>query len=52
LDLKDQKYAREEALGIQQLLAGIVANHPRDDDRIERASQLFNDLYRSFSKGA
>lgn len=50
LDLKDQKYARDEAPGIQQLLAGIVAEHSKDLDRIERASQLFNDLYRSFSK--
>jgi hypothetical protein len=52
LDLKDHKYAREEAAGIQQLLSGIVAEHAGDSVRIERAAQLFNDLYRSFSKGA
>jgi hypothetical protein len=48
LDLKDHKYEREEAPGIKQLLAGIAASHERDEDRLERAAALFDDLHRSF----
>jgi hypothetical protein len=51
LDLKDQKYGRDEAAGIEQLLSGIVANHPRDEDRLQRAAGLFDDLYQSFLRG-
>jgi hypothetical protein len=50
LDLKDEKYGRAEAAGIQQLLAGIIANHSSDNDRLERAATLFDDLYRSFAR--
>jgi hypothetical protein len=48
LDLKDQKYGRDETAGIQQVLSGIVANHTNDEDRLTRASALFDDLYHSF----
>lgn len=51
LDLKDRKYGREEAAGIQQLLSGIVANQAQDDERLERSAALFDDLYQSFSAG-
>jgi hypothetical protein len=50
LDLKDQKFGRKETAGIQQLLAGIVASQPSDDARIERATNLFDDLYHSFER--
>jgi hypothetical protein len=50
LDLKDQKFGRKEAAGVQQLLAGIVASQPADDARIERAANLFDDLYHSFER--
>jgi hypothetical protein len=50
LDLKDQKYDRKETAGVQQLLAGVVAGQPSDDARIERAANLFDDLYRSFER--
>lgn len=48
LDLKDQKFGREAAAGVQQLLAGIVASNASDEARLERAGALFDDLYRSF----
>jgi hypothetical protein len=48
LDLKDRKYEREEAPGVKQLLAGIVARSERDEERLERSTALFDDLYRSF----
>jgi hypothetical protein len=50
LDLKDQKFGRKETAGVQQLLAGIVASQPSDDARIERATNLFDDLYHSFER--
>jgi len=50
LDLKDQKFGRKETAGVQQLLAGIVAGQPSDDGRIERATNLFDDLYNSFER--
>jgi hypothetical protein len=50
LDLKDQKFGRKETAGVQQLLAGIVASQPSDDTRIERAANLFDDLYHSFER--
>ena len=50
LDLKDQKFGRKETAGVQQLLAGIVASQSSDDGRIERATNLFDDLYHSFER--
>jgi len=50
LDLKDQKFGRKETAGVQQLLSGIVASQPSDDGRIERAMNLFDDLYHSFER--
>jgi hypothetical protein len=52
LDLKDQKFGRKETAGVQQLLAGIAAGQPSDDARIERAANLFDDLYHSFQRAA
>ncbi|MSO75381.1 MAG: ChrB protein [Alphaproteobacteria bacterium] len=48
LDLKDGKFAREEATGIGRLLAGIYAQTSDDDERLHRGGALFEDLYRSF----
>jgi hypothetical protein len=48
LDLRDHKYQRDETAGIKQLLGGLVASHAQDEDRLERAGQLFDDLYQSF----
>jgi len=50
LDLKDQKFGRKETAGVQQLLAGIVSSQPSDDARIERATNMFDDLYHSFER--
>jgi hypothetical protein len=50
LDLKDQKFGRKETAGVQQLLAGIVGSQPSDDARIERATNIFDDLYHSFDR--
>jgi hypothetical protein len=50
IDLKDRKYGRADAAGIQQLIEGLIAAHPRDEQRLERGFALFDDLYRSFQK--
>lgn len=49
IDLKDGKYGRADAPGIQRLLFGLVLSHPEDGDRLTRGFALFDDLYRSFS---
>ncbi len=51
LDIKDQKYEREETAGVKQLLAGITASCERDENRLERSAVLFDDLHRSFLGG-
>ncbi len=45
VDVKDAKYGREEAPGVGQVVAGIAAARPDDEDRLERGSALFEDLY-------
>jgi len=45
IDVKDAKYGREEAAGIGQLVAGIAAAHPDDEERLARGTALFDDLY-------
>lgn len=50
IDFKDAKYDRPEAPGIGQLVAGIVAAHAADEDRIERACTVFDDLLAYFRR--
>lgn len=45
IDLKDGKFRREEAAGIGQLVAGIVAAHADDETRLARGLALFDDLH-------
>jgi len=47
LDLKDDKFGRAEAFGVQKLVEGLMARHEDDDDRLERAFALFDDLHQS-----
>jgi hypothetical protein len=50
IDLKDEKFARTDAPGIQQIVLGIVLDCPGDEDRLKRGFALFDDLYASFRK--
>jgi hypothetical protein len=50
IDLKDAKFGRPEAAGVAQLLAGIAAAHRDDERRIERGSEIFEDLYRALRR--
>lgn len=45
IDLKDGKFNREDAAGIERVLAGIAAAYPEDGVRLERGGQLFDELY-------
>jgi hypothetical protein len=48
LDLKDDKFGRPEAAGLQQMLAGLYARHPDDHERLEAGFQVFDNLYAAF----
>jgi hypothetical protein len=48
LDIRDRKYQHPETAGIKVMLDGLVGNHHRDEDRIERARALFDDLRKSY----
>ena len=48
IDLKDGKFNRPEAHGIESILAGISAATGNDEERITRASPIFDGLYSKF----
>lgn len=48
IDLKDGKFARPEAPGIEQLLSGIARSTPGDAARLVVGGALFTSLYESF----
>jgi hypothetical protein len=45
LDLKDSKYGRAETAGLRMVLDGVMARSDNDDERIERALSVFDDVY-------
>jgi hypothetical protein len=47
VDVKDEKFGREETAGFARLMDGIVKRNARDAARIERGAELLNDLYES-----
>jgi len=50
IDLKDAKFARPEAAGIESLITGICIAHKDDETRLARATALFDDLHESFAR--
>jgi hypothetical protein len=50
IDLKDGKFGRAEAAGLEQLLIGLLLANPEDDARLERGFVLFDELHQSFRK--
>jgi hypothetical protein len=48
IDLKDDKYGREEAGGVRSLINGIAASSTDDEQRLARGWALLDDLYSSF----
>jgi hypothetical protein len=49
IDLKDDKYGREETAGIRNLIAGIASPHNDDEQRLARGGAVLDDLHRYFS---
>ncbi len=50
IDLKDGKFGREDALGVDRLIAGIAMANPEDEKRLAEGSSLFNNLYEYFKR--
>jgi hypothetical protein len=50
IDLKDGKFKRQEALGIERVIAGIAMSHKDDEIRLSRGAAVFNDLYEYFKR--
>lgn len=50
IDLKDAKFRREEASGIDRLVTGIAMANKADTARLNRASAAFDDLYEYFRR--
>ena len=50
IDLKDSKFERAEAAGIDALITGICTRYKDDDERLQRGSAIFDDLFESFSR--
>jgi len=48
IDLKDAKFDRQEAAGIDRVTTGICRAYKDDESRLARGSALFDDLYASF----
>jgi hypothetical protein len=50
IDLKDGKFGRPEAPGLERLITGIVMRHARDEGRLKEACSVFDSLYESFGR--
>ncbi len=50
IDIKDERFQREEAMGIDRLVAGLAMAHKADEDRLARGSAIFDDLYAYFQR--
>jgi hypothetical protein len=48
IDIKDRKFGRPDALGVQQVVLGIVLDSANDEERLQRGFALFDNLYASF----
>jgi hypothetical protein len=50
LDLKDARFARPEAAGLDRLIAGIALRHRDDEARLRDGGLVFEALYESFKR--
>jgi hypothetical protein len=51
LDLKDGKFSRDEAAGVRMMLDGLMARTGNDEERVERALVIFDDLHEALGRG-
>jgi hypothetical protein len=49
IDLRDEKFGREDAAGVERALSGIVHGSAADADRAQRAAAMFDALYAAYS---
>lgn len=50
IDLKDSRFGRQDALGIERLVAGIALAYKEDEVRLERACAVLDDLHEYFKR--
>jgi hypothetical protein len=50
IDLKEEKFGREETAGIDRIIAGIAMTYREDETRLSRAAAMFDDLYEYFKR--
>ena len=50
VDLKDGRFGRVEAAGIDRLVAGLAMGHRDDEERLTRGAEMFDDLYEYFRR--
>jgi hypothetical protein len=50
IDLKDGKFARPDAVGVDRLIAGIAMRNPSDEARIDEGGGVFESLYEYFRR--
>jgi hypothetical protein len=50
IDLKDEKFGRPEAAGVERLVTGLILSYPEDEARLEQGLSLFDQLYQSFRR--
>jgi hypothetical protein len=50
VDLKDAKFARDEAPGLERLVAGIAMRHTDDEARLRDGAAVFDGLYEFFKR--
>ena len=50
LDVKDAKYGRPETAGVRAMLDGVMARYESDNERIERALAIFDDLHEALGR--
>ena len=50
IDLKDAKFARPEALGLDGLIAGIAMRHKEDEARLAEGAAVFDSLHAYFKR--
>ncbi len=50
LDLKDARFKKPETAGVAALIDGIATSRHSDEERLERASELLDDLYECFRR--
>ena len=50
IDLKDARFARPEAIGVDRLIAGIAMRHKTDEARVQEGGGVFESLYEYFKR--